>query len=256
MGMADAGRRMSDVEVLVAGTRRTHARDTETPTYTAAVFVSFNRAWGLFQSMKTLLAYRFAEEAAALGRPMMEESLRLMELASGDDLDRAALALGWLNESAVRRLELIQEARESGQATKEEEKEAKEFVRQRQKDIAKYQNRLGIPKLRKFPKDWRILADNHGRRDEFWGYLLMQHMVHGGELSQLLRTRREANSTVGFHDRTIDQSMIDSVAWSGSQSMLYAHIATCQIFGWPESANGEQLLAQIQAEMTEQSGSS
>ena len=174
---------MSDVEVLVAGTRRTHARDTEPSTYDAAVFISFNRAWGLFQSMKTLLAYSFGEEAAALGRPLMEESLRLMELASTDDLGRAALALAWLKDTLMRRLELIQEARLSGKATQEDEEKGKANVETRLSEIAAYQDRLGIQKLRKFPH-WKNLADAHGRRDEYWDYLLMQQMVHGGELSQ------------------------------------------------------------------------
>jgi hypothetical protein len=246
---------MSDVEVLVAGTRRTHARDTETPTYDAVVFVSFNRAWGLFQSMKTLLAYRFGEEAAALGRPLMEESLRLMELASTDNLGRAALALAWLKDTLMRRLKLIQEARLSGKATQEDEEKGKANVETRLSEIAAYQDRLGIERLRQFPH-WKTLADAHGRRDEYWDYLLMQQMVHGGELSHALRMTKEADSSLGFHDRTTDTSTIAAVSWTAAQSMLYAHIATCKILGWPESSNGEQLLAQIQAEMTEQSGSS
>jgi len=196
--------------------------------------------------MKTLLAYKFAEEAAALARPLMEESLRLMELASAAD-DRAALALGWLNETQIRRLELIQEARESGKATKEEEDEAKANVEKKQREIADYQRRLGIPRQRKFPS-WKDLADRHGRRDEYWDYLLTQQMVHGGELAHALRTTKEPESTVGFHDRTTDPTWIAAVAQSGTQSMLYAFIATCQILGWPESSRGQQVLAELQAE--------
>lgn len=241
----DAGERMRQVEILVADTRRANA-PTESPTYDFAAIVSFNRAWGLFQAMKTLLAYRFAEEAAALARPLMEESLRLMELASAAN-DRAALALGWLNETMTRRLELIQEARESGKATEEEEERAKASIEKKRQEIADYQKRLGIPRLRKFPS-WKDLANNHGRRDEYWDYLLTQHMVHGGEVAQALRMRKEPEATVGFHDRTIDPSWVAAVARSGAQSMLYAFIATCQILGWPEYSKGQEMLADLQAE--------
>lgn len=203
--------------------------------------------------MKTLLAFKFAEEAAALGRPLMDESLRLMELAAAGP-DRAATALWWLNDSLTRRLGLIQEARDSGMATEQEEEEAKAGLQKRQEELADYQRRLGISRLRKFPST-KALADKHGRREEYWDYLLMQHMVHGGELGQALRTTREPDSTVGFHDRATDASWIAAVAQVGSQSMLYGHIATCQILGWPESAKGQQLLAELQADLNKKPGS-
>jgi hypothetical protein len=251
--MVDAGQTMSQVEALIAETRRAHATDTESPTYDYAVILSFNRAWGLFQSMKTLLAYKFAEEAAVLGRPLMEESLRLLELAAAGP-NRAATALGWLNDSLTRRLKLIQEARDSGKGTEEEEERAKAGLQKRKRQLADYQRRLGISKLRKFPPT-KALADKHGRRDEYWDYLLMQLMVHGGELAQALRTTREPESTVGFHDRATDPSWIAAVALSGAQSMLYGYIATCEILGWPESSQGRDRLAQLQQDASKNSQS-
>jgi hypothetical protein len=172
----------------------------EMPTHFAFIAGMFWRCLRLYDGALLLLKAELPEEAAFLARSLFEESLRLRQLNDEPD-HRAALVLGWLNDSLQEKRGLLEVAKSLG--LDESIDEVVASIEEEKRKLRRYADRHGVKKLRTF-RAVRDLALQYDRRDDFWAYQWSHEAVHGSDAAFMFARRKVADDTAAMHARTGD----------------------------------------------------
>jgi hypothetical protein len=215
----------------------------ERPVHVREILALFDRCRSTFGAVRLLAKVRepdFGQEATALARPLITESLMLMELAAADEARRVELVIGW--ELAT--LDDLEGLWREGQARGEDSSPALDATASRKRAAEAYARERGAG-TRRWRVDERALADKHGREDYF-SFRIMHHFVHGSTFAT--SQRYSPKGDVYFvGGPAADTSWAKPAAVQAASSLVYATRAVCTIFGWNQPAELDDLHERIEA---------
>lgn len=211
----------------------------EVPVHQGYAQMKYMRTRSLFDSVTLLLGNELASEAMMLTRSLFESSLQLMELASRDDWPR--VVIGWyMKEVDHMRYASAEALRIGEQTAAETEADVARYQRTRDALLAHAErNGFGVPV--NFHRT-KLLANRHGRNDDFLNYLMAHSAVHGSAAALLFRAKR-VEDTVRMHQRGGEPWLPLGCVAFAVRSYVYAHRAACRLFDWAEPAGIDDLLA-------------
>lgn len=199
----------------------------------------FWRARGLFVGCHRLALEDLSDEAAVLSRSLFTESLHLTKLAASDLGTRRRLILGWVEKSAVYDQRLVKEGEALGLGSASQIASVKKTMAREAKARQQYRDTHGLGKDRSFG-DEQTLVKEQDRSRNFWEFLHSHQLVHGSESAV---KRKILGGTLQM--RCSSETLVESVAGFAAKSMLLSDRAACQIFGWPEPAELQELLSHV-----------
>jgi hypothetical protein len=193
---------------------------------TGEILSWYARTRSLFAATRLLLDAGYPEEAMILTRSVFEASLRLEYLAGESDSGRSALVLREITRSVEAFRRLDQERRRL-RPDPDKDKRVDSMINARLKAVQRAQERLGIPRLRRFPGD-KDLARTLGHLDSYFGSRLASEVTHGGHLAQATRMHAAKDELRVFH-RNTDARFIAGVGVAAAEAALYAQRAVVAI---------------------------
>jgi hypothetical protein len=205
----------------------------------------FDRCRGMHGAVVLLLDNGFVHEAAALGRPLFVDSLALVEIAAADDTRRIEMLVG-------RQLAAIADVEGmflDMQARGEEVAGNIEHMRERRAKVEAYARRHSVgTKHWEADKDIKKLAERHGRGDEYAGYRMTHHFVHGSAAVTEDRSWFDEEDVAHIGGPTTNLEVWEApAAMLAAYSLALACRATCEILGYKEPDGLDDLIARIRA---------
>ena len=230
-------------EVAAAAANVVGGRKVERPLHDLEILALFDRCCSTFGAVRLLAKveeFDFGQEAGALARSMITESLMLQELAAADETQRVELVVGWELLTLDDLEGLWREAEARGQdvnAQLEASAGAKAWWEA-------YARERGAGTRR-----WRVnekqLADRHGRED-YLSFRMMHHFVHGSTFATAQRYSQVEDVYV-IGGPSIDKGWGKASALQSASCLVYATRAICTIFGWEQPAELDDLHERIEA---------
>lgn len=186
-----------------------------------------NRAKGIFRGCLSLLESGLAEEALVLGRQLFREAMRLHEAACAAERERAALAFGWLRDSAAAAAAVI--SPEDPARSEAARRGAEEEVR-----IREAAGRFGVTELRSFAEP-RAVAEALAESPLADLDRLAECMEQGWLAASSSRCRTREEGVFELHDVAPDSWVYPAAAIYIGGSYLIVGQASLLIFGWEDS---------------------
>ncbi|HEX7255330.1 MAG TPA: hypothetical protein VF236_05325 [Gaiellaceae bacterium] len=216
---------------------------TERQLHDREMLALFDRCRSIFGAVRLLAKLEdpdFGQEATILARPLITESLMLMELAAADETRRVELVVGWELLTLDDLEGLWREAQARGQDMDDQLKSTalakgwwEEYARRRGAGTSRWR------------VDEKALADKHGRED-YLSFRMMHHFVHGSAFAAGQRSSQEGDvHFVG--GPAADKGWGKAAALQSASSLVFATRAVCSIFGWNEPPELDGLHKRIEA---------
>jgi hypothetical protein len=235
------------LDLLVRVSRLVDSVDREPagrPGYHLDSMAMFDRCWSLLGAIHLLLRGGFTHEAMILARPLLTDSVALMEIAAADEQTRAKRRVG-------RELHALEEwegtVREGARLTGEDVDARLEAFARKRRSLEAYCRRLGFEP----PPHWKHdrapqLLDQHGRADERPDLRVINQFVHGSSFvtSERYSQRDDGVVVVGVRD---DAWVAEAAGLSAAHSALHAMRAYCRIAAVSEPEQVAALLAEVEA---------
>jgi hypothetical protein len=187
-----------------------------------------------YDAIVILLENHLPEEAAALSRPLFEESLKLMELGA-DSERRLALIAQHVQDAITQQRNLFDNRADLDAQARLNE------VEQKMADFAK---RSGVGKFAEFLSP-KAGADRFNRSADWDFYRLTHQFVHGTDVAVTFSREQTSPGELAIRDRTNTLWVQLGVATFASLSLVEATRGTSQVFGW----QGVDGLVSIQDEL-------
>jgi hypothetical protein len=202
-----------------------------------AVLAFHARCVGLYRSCCILIESGQPEEAAILGRSLMDDALRLAELERSDSDRRKGLALRYLVDSLTYQRKIWEEAVKAGIWTGNKRDAAVQRIADDQAYLTQRQTELGLGRLPAWPTEGEMARSNN-RSTDYIQHVLADNQVHGSVIAHRTRTREVGGEVIGFTASTSAAIELYFTACFAVASMLQAHMAMCQLLGWPTAPVG------------------
>jgi len=215
----------------------------ERPVHEREIMALFDRCRSIFGAVRLLAKLEepdFGQEAALLARPLVTESLMLMELAAADEIQRVELVIGW----ELLTLDQLEGLWREAEARGHDVTEQLEATASRKRAAEAYARKRGAGTSR-WRVDEKALADKHGRED-YLSFRLMHHFVHGSTYAVAQRYSQEGD-VYFVGGPAADRVWGKAAALQAASSIVYATRAVCTIFGWDQPAELDDLDERIEA---------
>jgi hypothetical protein len=208
------------------------------------ILALFDRCRSTFGAVRVLAKVKapdFGQEALILVRPLLTESLMLMELAEADETRRVELVVGWELASLDDLEGLMREAQTRGHRDDDTRLILDDIASQR-RVVETYARELGA-RTRKWKVNEKTLAEKHGR-DDYLSFRMTHHFVHGSTFAASQRYSKKGDIYL-VGGPAADTGWAWPAALQAADSVLYATRAVCTIFDWEPPAELDDLEKQI-----------
>lgn len=205
------------------------------------VLTLYWRAIRLFDGVVLLLRTHLPEEALILARSLFVDALRLTEISETPKM-RAALLLGWANNSIEQKKNLIKEASRLGLEPNPAALMAE--LNSQQMKLQNYRSRNGIGPLRNFLSE-KAAAAKFGRGHDYWSYVFSHEFVHGNDAAFTYSRKNRVDGVLVVHDQTNEPQLTVAVACFAAKSVLQAAVATATVFNWKNIEPIKHLEAEV-----------
>lgn len=242
----EAAKRLADEVAEVAGNVGS-GKTYEGPIHGRQILALFDRCRSTFGAVRLLAKQEqpdFGQEATALARSLISESLMLMELADADERRRVTLIVGWELASVYDLEGLLREAVARGHDVSF----MLEPIPESKRRLEAYAREHGAG-ARKWRVDEKALADKFGRED-YLMFRFMHHLVHGSAFALAQRYSQE-NGAFVIGGPAADPHWGNAAALLSASSVAHATRAVCKIFGWDPGADLDDLQERIDAVVRE-----
>lgn len=203
----------------------------------------FWRARSLFEGTKILLEHDLADEAMILARSIFEESMRIGQIRL-EGVERAAMAMWWMNRSLRDRIGLMKEAQRVGF-----EEDASGTIRSleiQKEKLQGYMARNGITRLKK-PLSEKEASHRLDRAKDYWSFQYAHEFVHGSDTAYLYRRQKLENDIYGMFAKNGDIGIALGVAQFAGKALLLAGIDTVEMFGRGSKERFQALIDELDA---------
>lgn len=152
------------------------------------MFIMHGRCRSLYSGVILLNDNSQPEEANILCRSLVEESLRMIEIANSNNKVSLEYLAGWFEMSLNNKINVLGRIRKQTEETK---KRITDFKKQEKDKIDNLIKEHDINSTRYFPSTDKLLNKYMDEHD--FGYSLFHQMTHGYELSQSFRSLAETD---------------------------------------------------------------
>ena len=189
---------------------------------------------------RLLVENRLIHEAMALNRPLFEESIALVELASVPDTKRVELIVGWGLKSLADYEGILHDVTVDADAKAQALASASES---RDRHMA-YAQSFGVSPRQSSPNIKNLVA-KHSDGVGYIDYRLSHHFVHSSLTITQARRASEGGVEVVGAPGTGDE-WTTGLVLSACDSMLHACRAICVILGWDEPGDLASRFAELE----------
>lgn len=221
------------------------------PNHVGRLMALYARCMSTFRAIGLLLrSGAHSHEAVILTRPLLTDSLALMEFASVDETRRITLILGWVEAGHSDFDNLFRDVESRGRDVTE----ARARLAEWRQEAAAYAEKHDVnPRKWKPDSNVKALARKHGRTDEYGSYLMAHWFVHGSmaAVSQWLVAQEDGSFVVGSATGAPQEPWATGAALSACGSILHACRAFRSLLGLPEPDELNALMERAEEEWSD-----